>query len=199
MKRCNFQFKGKRDYVHGTDMYKKALETINKDNLVNITKIDFSINSMARNDCELIIENKKVGIEKPKDFVARMIIQEVDKTWRLWLVETNEPISKRYEYDEKKIKEASTISDRTISAGYCEDYDTIEAIVALNKILLSKTFSNLNGKWVFSRLTLDRATDTTQYEKIKLNFTNNLSNKLFKSELIVNGKAIGYIYFSLTR
>jgi len=187
-----FCFKGNRTYVHGTDIFNKVIEQC-KNEMLN-EKIDLSFHGIANTNVSLIDE-------KPKDealikFVIKFNNKNHERTV-LYGVENGINISCRYEYPEEGICELSDlkVEKQVISLQVSSSYTFVENSVALNKYLLENLFPNLNGKWYFTRLQLNKV-PYIEYP-LRLQLKANFNFKLTKTEIFINDESIGFIYFSL--
>ncbi len=191
MEKCNFQYKGDRKYVHGTDMFNYMVAMAQ---MKNVGEYNFTVNKMCINDCVCIASDESV----PTEFVARLLMsKENEGSEKIWLVETDKKIDSAYDYDEDSVCEKSKVVNDTI--GFIFDksnYTFIEYLVANNKKLLSKLFGAIPGKWLFTRVDFEYDVTSTVKETVEIKFRKNLSNKLFKSEVRLDGNIIGNIYFS---
>lgn len=188
-----FCFKGKRTYVHGTDTYDKLIELLSDKFLDG--KFDLSFHGVAKKNIVLVTE-------KPKDenrlkFVCRCTDLDGNKNI-LFGLENNVDIECRYEYPEEDIYALSTLDLKNKTAGLIKNssYSFIENTVAMNKYLLENLFPKADGKWYFTRLQLKSIPNDEQYP-LKLELKANFNFKLTKTEIFINNKSIGFIYFSL--
>jgi hypothetical protein len=65
----------------------------------------------------------------------------------------------------------------------------------MNKHMHQLLFPELIGKWIFTRIDLPLFCDA--HEKLALKIQHNMNNRLTKSDIEVDGKKVGDIFFSL--
>ncbi len=186
----NFCFKGSRNYIHGTDVLAKLIET-NKNK--NLTHLDVKFNGIMYTNLDLID-----GEEGRKAQVNIRWIENGEKKF-YQLVENNIPVKCNYEYDENLILKKTThdINLKTINLNQPSGFTFYENLVAMNKHLLQMTFPKANGKWYFTRFEQLKIYDNNSL--ITLKFIKNFNFKLTKSDVYLNGDVIGSIYFTLAR
>lgn len=200
MKTTNFYFKFKenRDYVHGTDLFNNSIKFLRLNNLSDINKIDMNFHSIIRNQTNEFLY-KKENIPDKTDYAFSLKFSCDEQTYFLLLNENQEKVTERYRYPESDITDLSEINPelQQITLTKEIDYTNIEKIVALNKALLENLFSDVQGKWYFSRLKLDTIFHKDAYSIYQITLKRNLNFKLTKSEIKLDGENVGYIYFSL--
>jgi hypothetical protein len=187
-----FCFKGSRNYVHGTDIFNKVIKQL-KNEMLN-KKIDLSFHGIARTNIDLV--NEKPDNEKLIKFAIKFINKD-NKKEVMYGIENGKKIECRYEYPEENIYNLSNLNleKKEVVLNKDTSFSFIENIVALNKYLLVNLFSNAHGKWYFTRLQLKENIDSNYPLKLILKGSFNL--KLTKTEIFVDNKSVGFIYFSL--
>ena len=141
----NFAFKGRRDYVQGTDMYMSFRDHVALPTKSSIETLSF--NGFLRGDARLIELDDPRGSKLP----CVAYISGPDGMRVLGLEQIG-PVSKdTSEYLEEEIVECGVFSESGITLDRETGYDTIEEIIAL-----IKKWSNVNrpvdGSWVFARI-----------------------------------------------
>lgn len=190
-----FCFKGNRTYVHGTDIFNKLIEYLHDENKV-VLSLDLSFHGIANSS--LMLSDTKPDNENSLKFAFKYMDINNNKQI-LYGSESNKTIDCRYEYDEDLICKASILDVKKQKIELCEDtnYSFIENIVALNKYLLENLFPDAKGKWYFTRLQLKEDINKNKIDAIRLEFKTNFNFKLTKTEIFIDNKALGFIYFSL--
>jgi len=186
----DFCFKGRRTYVHGTDIFTKISECYGDEiKNINITFHGITLNNMT------FMEKKPE--EKEVKVTFRCLLNE-DKI-KLFGVENDNKVTCRHEYFEEKIVDNATvnISKENIVLNMPTEYSFIEHIVAMNKALVERLYSNVKGKWYFTRLQLKECISISMISSLQLRLKSNFQFKLTKSAIIVNNLEVGFIYFSL--
>ena len=186
----SFCFKGGRDYVHGTDIVAKLFAHFSQN---SITDVDMKFNGITSTNLLLIdgseAENAKVNIRAKSDGEEKL----------MQLVENDEPINCRYEYDEDQIinKTKIDLESKQIFLNESTEFNACENFVAMNKHLLQKLYPDEKGKWYFTRLEQKIMIKNDALITVKL--IKNFNFRLTKSDIILNGKVIGSVYFTMVK
>jgi hypothetical protein len=185
----NFCFKGKRTYVHGTDIFTKLLSLFHE----NVLKIDIAFHGLTLN-------NLTFSLKKPNSSDVKVTFRcNTNNTQiKLFGVENNTKVDCRYTYHEENIVKNTSVIDQSIFLKKPAQYNFIEHIVAMNKYLLENIYT-IEGKWYFTRLQLEKNIHIDTVESLELCLVSNFQFRLTKSSIIVNGHKVGYIYFSLVQ
>lgn len=191
----NFKFKGDRNYVHGTDIYTHVLQHLSKE--FTISNIDLSFHKVVKNN--LIAELITLGSTSSHKANPASIFKFGDptETYIIRLFETNSGVTENYEYDEEDVIKASIFNEdeKSILLNSPSSYTNIEKVVALNKRLLQNLLTD-PGKWLFTKITVDKDLNRQQPEIITLKLVKNIGSKITKSLILFDGEEQGYIYFS---
>lgn len=187
-----FCFKGSRNYIHGTDIFNKFYDLL-QDEMIDAA-IDLSFHGVAKT-------NMDVTTHKPnEDRLLKAAFKYNDLSGNrkvLYAVENGQTIECRYDYYEEEIYKHSKldIKNQTIVLSIDTSYTFVEKSVALNKYLLEKIFPEVDGKWYFTRFQLSQISECLF--PLRLELKANFNFKLTKTEIFVENKSVGFIYFSL--
>jgi len=189
------KFKGTRDYLHGSDFF-NALTAIGEELTCHagcfIDRLVFR--RYARNLCE-ITANKPDDVDKLIGQV-RYMYSASESGFDYFLVETNQPISERYPYDESLIEKMIDLNRELRSAVLSEPsgYTTIEDVIVLTKYLNYAISPVIEGKWLFGQLTLDESLPDS-YVSLEIQMRNLFEARFSVSNIFVDGLKIGTIKF----
>jgi hypothetical protein len=192
-----FRYKGGRNYVHGTDMYNTfvaQIQTLHP--LTTTSAIKLVIHRFGHKQCEMIIGEPNSQLSKPEQAFAEFSVETAHGVVKALLVETDQPITERYEYHEDRIEEACSIHQEKIVVEKDSGYSAIEVVVAMNKKLHNHLFPLSSERWVFTRLDLIRPLLETDTGHLMLQFLHSFSRKLTKTAIYVGKDTVGHIYFS---
>ncbi|MFK3774616.1 hypothetical protein [Pseudomonas sp. NPDC089406] len=151
-----FEFKGERNYVHGSDIF-NALSLIARQTFGGgfVTLIAFR--NVARRQCVLAFENPA-----SMTAVATGNMQAGDGQMHpFWLFEREEEVIGRYAFDEDVIVDRAEVSIQGKSISLLPDGSVtpIEYVIALTKRLHYLLSPDIDGKWLFGQLNLDLPLD----------------------------------------
>jgi hypothetical protein len=189
------KFKGERDYLHGTDIYNETLTWLANWN-PKIEDIDFAFHRLAKHQLKAMLGMMPQGIE-PAGVCS---FTSGGSRKRVFLVETERPITERYPYQENDIVDSMEM-DPSSSKGTLHGktaYSDIEVWVAMAKALHYKAFPQLKGKWLFVRGRFPSYARHTSVNKRTLVIAASFNEKLTRSEALIDNVKVGEIFFSMT-
>ncbi len=184
-----FQFKGNREYVHGTDITNHFLTFFSEQKPTNI---DIKFHGIVKNNL-LMTNVKSEGVKAD----IRCFLDGEKQSF--FLYEDSSSVTSRYEYDESLILAKSEIdlAAETIALTSSTGFTACENFVALNKELLTKLYPEELGKWYFTRLELPAAISDNSLLTVQL--VKNFNFRLTKSTILIDGIPAGNVYFTLVR
>lgn len=197
VREIKFQFKGKRDYIHGTDMFNAMVSAYPS---ADINNIRFTVHDFVRTPlCLLYVADSKDALSEVADIRARCQFDVNGATHWLALTqgEGDATSGGRFEYDEERIVSLCRMEKDGIVLAQPSPYTFIENIVAMNKHMHQQLFPEVVGKWIFTRIDLLAFCEAR--ENLALHFKHNMNYRLTKSDILVNSAKIGDIYFSLVK
>jgi len=188
-KELDFCYKGSRDYIHGTDIYNELLK------LFDIKSVDLTFHGIAKRNITLL-EIQPANMSTLKFAFRYVDINNTKHT--LYGVTNSTEVSCSYDYNEESIclNSKLDIKNEKISLINHTNYSFIEECVTLNKYLLENLFPQLNGKWYFTRVQLNKQIVYNSFN-LELTLKANFNFKLTKSEIKIDDTIVGYIYFSM--
>lgn len=185
-----FCYKGDRNYVQGPDIVNSVLEDMLD---LDMSNLDIKMNGIVKNCLEIVKGRDISGAKVNLSWIKNNEIQEYQ------LVENSETIECRYEYDEEKIINKTTLdlANQSILLKNITSYTICENFVAMNKFLLQSLYPDVKGKWYFTRLEQSMIISDDLLIEVKL--IKNSNFRLVKSDILYNGKTIASVYFTLVR
>ena len=197
-KQIKFQFKGSRNYIHGTDMFNTMMAAYTGEK--SLSNIRFSVHGFVHKPlCQLYSADTKDALNTVTDVRARCQFDKNGATQWLVLTENEDDtdLCERYEYDEEQLISLCRLDADSIVLTHKSPYSFIETIVAMNKHLHQQLFPEVIGKWIFTQIDLE--TDCYERENLALRLMHNMNYRLTKSDILVNGKKAGNLFFSLVK
>lgn len=195
--RIEFQFKGARNYIHGTDIFTSMIAAYP---LSVISNIRFSMHDFVHTPvCRLYRADTKEELSDVVVIRARCQFDAHGATHWLVLTQGSGDVTSggRYEYDEERITSLCQMEEERIVLAKRSPFTFIENIVAMNKLMHQKLFPGVIGQWAFTRL--DCTTGCDEHEKLALQFKHNMNLRLTRTDILVNEKKVGDLYFSLKK
>ncbi len=191
-----FQFKGARTYVHGTDVFNALLQTPPVQNMGPLETVDLTFRGLITSSLKIVADDDFSDADLVR-FLARSHSSE-ELTLRCTAGDM--PVRGRYEYDEADvIKEAvTTPGSNQASLPLSDRYSFIEQLVALNKMLVGQCVSvPADRKWLFARLLFTMPTPTAG--TISLHCDERSSARLTESTIAVDDTPRGTICFTAVK
>jgi len=192
-----FRYKGDRDYIQGPDMFNMFMRQFSEK---NINMIRFSVHGFIKQvTCELYVSTDKTDLDKISGLEARCQ-GDVDGVLQyMGLKPSSVPGAEagRYAYDEADLIRHCHVLEDGITLQGQSPFSFIETIVAMKKKLMESMFSEVEGKWVFTRIDLPQFCNTSA--DLEIQFKHNMNFRILKSDILLNGDKVGDLYFSLVK
>tara|TARA_R110000824_G_scaffold400686_1_gene608841 strand:- start:9201 stop:10844 length:1644 start_codon:yes stop_codon:yes gene_type:complete len=181
------EFKGERNYLQGGDIFNALNQYFKKIETGFLSTLSFK---------DFSKKQLKLCFKKPSlDNVIAKGGWEGDKgKISFWIVETDEPVENRYEYSENMITDECRFNGNSVLAQGCRLYSIIENIIALTKKLNYQLVPDVNGKWVFSQVDLDKPLPQ-KYSIIEIEQVSVTVKKYSRNLIKVDGLSFGEIRF----
>jgi len=193
----NLRFKGSRDYLHGTDMHEAICQWLRARGLEPDGSIDLALHKIARFAVTPTLDDEPAPAEGETVAAFKFGIGERRHTVKLRL--TKEAVEGRYPYPEDEIVAACRLSleARSVVLEQALPFTNVEMLVAMQKGLLQALFPEAPGKWYFTRLQLSEPIFDRPFAKYEVAFESQLGLQLVGSRVVLGGRPVGRIYFSL--
>jgi len=191
-----FQYKGSRDYIHGTDMFNHFMSMFPGK---EISHIRFSVHDFVRDVSSHVYKSTcKKDIDELSGVSTRCQLEANGEPYWIGLKPVaDDALEGRYEYDEDSLVQQCALDGEVLTLDGLSPYTFIETVVAMNKHLLQSLFPDAGGKWVFTRIDLPAHVQMTS--KLSVKFKHNMNFRLLKSDILVEGEKVGDLYFSLVK
>jgi len=192
----DFVYKGDRNYIHGTSAYEQVSEYLSETFPDRMNgSFQMAIHSFAKNRCEFVYTLDSGPMRKPE---AGRIEISTSTGIHGWFVESSDEISRRVSFPENKITERCQLGDdRSVEMVSAVPFHPIEVLVAITKHLHLREYPGASGKWVFTRLELDRLLNDDDCGQMGVQIQKSIGTRLTQSAVLSGGKPIGKIYFSM--
>ena len=181
--------KGDRKYLHSTDIIIAILHLIGR-----VNNFSFRMHKITSKKLYMhFVDNDELNEYRSQNvLVALMTCIKDGKNITIVFTETNQQVTDRYPYNEKKVTSGYLIHDNTITQQSNNTGNFIERIVGLNKTLLNERVEN--NPWLFSRIDLQFA--PFDCKLIEISYLREIGKHTYLSKLICDEKFTGKIFFS---
>ena len=190
-------FKGERNYIEGPDLFNVLVACCAA---VPLQNIRFSAHSFVRTPwCRIFSAESKEALREVGEASARCSFDANDVTkWLVLLPERGDASTgARCAYDESLVVATCRMGLDSIVLDQPSPFTFIETVVSMSKRMHEQLFPEARGKWIFTRIELDVLCDAREHLSLRLG--HNLNFRLTQSEVLVKGKKVGDIYFSLVK
>lgn len=195
-----FCYKGKRDYITGADIYHQTAELL-KERYPELFISSFRMvfHGFIHNHCQLLLAEELNNLAKPK--AAKMEFSFVSDKQRIIgsLIEKEQPVNERIPYPEEDIIKECVVRGKSVTISKKVPFTAIDVLVAINKHLHHTVYPAAEGKWIFTRMDLQRLLRQDDLDRFKVQLIQNLGNRLTKASIFVDDEGIGDIYYLLIR
>lgn len=190
-------FRGRRDYLHGTDIYEFMMNLNAGGRRDGPVQLQF--HTLLRRQGELL-----VGVEEMASWRKRPEYRgegrfRIDGAFQqVILVETEQPVNRRKECNEAEVTAEGEI-DVVSRSGVLRARSTgsmVERVVFLNKQLHAKVLPEVTGQWLFAKIELNRPLPKASECELKLVLRQVLGNRFTKAEIFIDDVSYGFIIFS---
>ncbi len=194
----NFEYKGQRTYVHGTDIYDSMLGTVRKHFEEYPRNITGSFHRLLTSNGIFRIYEDQIILDH-ESYYAFFTLRIRGKTYYAALSATGVQISSAYAYDEDKLLEGTSVRNATIKMIVKSVYTYIEQIVAMTKRLHITLYPEVKGKWLFTKIQISNVIDPDLFagRELAIKSENNFHYKLTKNSINLDAIPLGTIWFSL--
>ncbi|HXG55443.1 MAG TPA: hypothetical protein VNJ03_08715 [Vicinamibacterales bacterium] len=190
----SFEFAGDRNYVQGSDLYLCAAEHAQR---LLPTPLDSAaafaaFYRLTDRFATMVVHD---GVAAPRLDGAFAIMRFWDGSRSFWFrfIEGELAVTGRYPYDENRID--GVVENGKIRGS--SEYPPIKTLVSLTKKLHQSTLPDAAGRWLFTRLELQRALPMKGAGPLEVQLVSNWNNRITKSTVSADGAPIGSIGFSL--
>lgn len=193
-----FQYRGERNYVHGTDMYLDLFQAMEEAGIGPIDgKVGMKILHKATNQLDLLICPPGESGDRPENVSVETTFGIGEDFAVAWYVESDRPVTDSKPYDEAEIRSKCTIEDEAIRLTTDTGFEAIEVISSMATHLNTVLVPPGEKKWLFTRLHIDRPLVKSDGTDVEVKITKNMNNVMTRSSIVVSGEALGDIFFSL--
>lgn len=196
----NAEFKGSRNYIHGTTMFSEIIRIVSEKYSAKIIDVNFMIHKMTNRRLLINMYENENLIENNKNEIAHFSGKINNSKIYASFIERDGFPEKRVTYDEDAIIKNCKIVSKNKSIQVTNDiegYSDIEILVSMNKALHLEILElPINTQWVFCRLDCPIWPLWNSINGVNITLMQTLGTKLTCSDIEINNKKVGKIYFS---
>jgi hypothetical protein len=195
--RLEIPLKGGRSYLRGADIYSAVADCIlavwpNADG-----RCKLAFHRLPRSTLELVVGPVTDVPRSPEEAVAKVSFAQPKGLIAGWILETSSPVMQSITYDEDALVDEVAVEGTTISPSGPRKCAPIDLAVVLTKMLHNRLRPLSGGKWIFTRLDIERPFAPSDAHAMSITLASELGTRLTRSDVRISGKAIGSIFFSV--
>lgn len=190
-------FKGDRTYLHGTDVYTSAVAMLHGRWPDVDGRCRFTFHRLARKPLTAWMDSFSAGRMRPGGCVAEMHVTGRNAAVSIWFTERDGEVACRYAYDEDAVVRDSVVAGSRIVMTRAPSNAPIEVLVALTKRLHYALLTPAGGRWLLTRLDLQRLLREDDRAAMSVTMIGTPRVTLTRSEIAVGGQPLGSIFFSV--
>ena len=149
------------------------------------------MHSLARCGGDLPLAPADVPVARPES--GR--VEFVPSDWHVWVADTGGPIVERLSYDEGHIARQCEITGSIIRTTGKTPNSAVEVLIGATKLRHQSLHSQVEHKWIVSRIELQRVFTATDFA-MEVELLQNLNDRLTRSAIRCTSEQLGYIFFS---
>jgi hypothetical protein len=190
-------YRGARTYVHSTDLYIELMAAAKTLGLALDGPVDLRFKRAITTQVEFHFDGEVEAAEAGAAAV-RFAIAAGDRTVFGRIVASDQPVTGRKPYDERRIWDVAQIEQRSVTLSDDTGCEPIEVVTALGVLLHNHAFKPPPGsRWLLSRLLLDRPLRKADAVEVKIAITHVIGRSMTRSSLATSEGPIGNLDFIL--
>lgn len=195
-KTLDLDFRGERDYLHGTSMYAAATTALQSVAPGGEGAFEITFRRPAREQCDLVITDES-SAATPEDIAADFELRGPGRTVRGWFVTNGATVARRTPYAEDDIVRSCDLNERGARMTRDSGFAPIEVVVAITKAFHTQSRPPGRLRWMFARLRLERLLRSADAGALSVTLEQELGARMTMSRIESNGAPIGHIFFAL--
>jgi len=187
-------FKGDRHYIHGSDLFNASeavAELVTGANDAYVSKLVFT--RFAYHQCELVLSSSATD-DVSNQMGAGEFRMPDGSCMPFCLYEGDQAPLERTSYDEDGMVSAAICAEQAVTLQVPIKYSSIEAVIALTKVLNYRLSPPKDGKWVFGKIELTQALPIPQ-SYISITRIKSVPGRFSVNEINIDGATVGTIQF----
>jgi len=193
----DLNFKGDRHYLHGTDVYDAAVSSLHARWPDIDGRCRFTFHRITSRPLSVISEPFSQGAARPEKCVAEMHVTGGKDQASVWFVQREGEVTGRYPYDEDRVVAHCVMEGNRIALGAVPKAKPIEIVVAMTKRLHNSILKPETGRWLFTRLDLQRLLQTRDMDGLSVTLAAPARLAITRSNVASRSGDIGSIFFSV--
>ena len=192
-------FRGKRSYIHGTDIYTSIVSLIREQEGDGAISLSFHSQILRQPDLIPASESQIAAQRESLSFRGDVRMGKGAEAQCWMLMESSREVVMRLPCQEAQVLATARVDAdvRTATLPARSAGTPIEQVVFLNKHLHLLALPAPATQWLFARLELRRALPESTIGEVTVKLNQVLGGRFTRSSISWSGESLGNIYFSL--
>ena len=184
-----FLLKGNRDYIHSSDVF----NFINKNYSYNFLDIKFYKPLKTQPNFKF---TKKINNNHKANIVAKIKNDEIEKF--ITFHDSSIGIKNNYPYDEDLLNKFFKIGSDNVHCDFKTSVNHVDLIISMSKFWHLHKISNKKN-WVVVRINFKKTIFPKKFKRIFIKVRKIMNKKNTESEIFIDKKSCGKIYYSVAK
>lgn len=188
-----FSYKGDRNYVHGTDIYKQIIKNLNAIGYDNWQYFELNIKKISEHNLTCYLTDTKQ--KQAGEVVNFKLVKEKKEIYGSLIENSDKEIVSRYSFDEEEITNHCLIDpeQKTITYNNTQNTETIiEIIISMSKLYLENAVDN-SVKWFYRTTKFLKPIDNIKFQQISMKEMLR-KRTIVELNIYIDNQLVGYAY-----
>lgn len=188
-----FSFKGDRNYVHGTDIYKEIVKNLDALGYNNWQYFELNIRKITHHNMTCFLTDKKQNQEG--EVVSFILEKDTNRIFGSIIENTDKLIESNYSFNENEINKYCIIDYEHETITYTNPqntFTTIDVVISMSKLYLENAVDR-SVKWFFRTVKFLRPIDEIETQQIWMKKTVQ-KHRIIGFDVYVGNELIGYAF-----
>jgi len=188
-----FSYKGDRNYVHGTDIYKQIIKNLNGIGYDNWQYFELNIKKICQYNLTCFLTDTKQ--KQFKEVVNFKLVKDKKEIYGSLIENSDKEIVSRYPFDEKEITNHCLIYPEQKTITYCnlQNRQTIiEIIIFMSKMYVENAVDN-SVKWFYRTTKFLKPIDNIKFQQISMKEMLR-KRTIVELNIYIDNQLVGYVY-----
>jgi len=161
-----YSYKGNRNYVHGTDIYKQIVKNLDALGYDNWKYFELNIKKISQCNMLCFLSDKRY--KHKEEIINFVLMKGSEQIFGSIIEDINSKVCSKYSFDENNITNQCIIDYTQEKITYYNPqntFTTIDIVISVSKLYLENAVDN-SGKWFLRTIKFLRPIDKIEIKKI---------------------------------
>lgn len=188
-----FSYKGDRNYVHGTDIYRQIIKCLHAIGYDNWQYLEVNIKKTSRHNMTCFLADARQ--KQPNEVVNFKLLKEGKELYGSIIENFDRKIASRYSFDEKDITRYCQIDREQQSITYRNlqnRQEIIDVIISMSKYYLENAVDH-SVKWFYRTTKFLMPVDDVKFQQISMREILR-KRRIVEFAVYIDDQVVGYAY-----